>query len=574
MSELVHYPHMSQPPAPYERSYSFTDFSQSNPTTPHQGQKIDQELNNVQAALNDTIARLGEIQTDEGNVRVDALNLAVIAEEVEPLLTDAPIQAVEAAGVQQIGLVNDAGDAKIADMLAILSSQNAVDALAAKDAAVAAADVAESSAVLASGYAGTAQSYATSALQSKNSAAVFAQVAQDAAASIPLIVGPVGPVGPQGIQGQRGEQGLTGPVGPVGPVGPQGIQGQQGIQGINGDKYATTSTTNVTIENGLKTFTVEQGLAYTTQQSVVVAYNANNHMHGDIIAYNASTGVAVIDIKTHSGNGTYNSWTINLEGAAGVQGPQGIAGPQGPAGIDGQVGATGPQGIQGDPGPQGPAGNAWIYTGAYDNGRTYQVNEMVEFDGSSYVMSNYIGGAGYYPPSYPSHWQVVALRGATGPAGADGSSGSNGSDGSPGPQGEQGPPGPPGPGVINWRGEWQYGAYYNQNDAVSYNGSSWIAQTGHTAYNTPYVGDGTWGLLAQKGDQGPQGESGGGGGIGDAPYDSQYYARYNGEWYSFSPGGGSSPYYYHSVWAYNTWYSANVTTVYDTNYNYVNVLTF
>jgi hypothetical protein len=69
---------------------------------------------------------------------------------------------------------------------AVLTSQNAIDALAAKDAAEAAADVAESAAVLASGYAGSAQSYANSALQSKNSAQVHAQVAQDAANSINL----------------------------------------------------------------------------------------------------------------------------------------------------------------------------------------------------------------------------------------------------------------------------------------------------------------------------------------------------------------------------------------------------
>ena len=497
----------------------------------------------MRVSLNGTIFRLGEIQADDGKVRTTALDLAVIAEVVEPLLTEAPVQAVEAAGAQQVAAVNAAGDSKVAELEAVLTSQNALDAIAAKNDAVAAAYNADVSRVAAANSAGLANTYANTALQAKNSAIVHAQVAIDAAASIPLIVGPVGPQGPQG---ERGLQGLTGPVGPVGPVGPQGIQGQQGIQGINGDKYATTSTTNVTIENGLKTFTVETGLAYTTQQSVVVAYDASRHMHGDIIAYNASTGVAVIEIKNHTGSGTFNSWTINLEGAAGIQGPQGIAGPQGPAGNDGQTGATGPQGIQGDPGPAGPAGNAWVYTGSFDAGRTYQVNEMVDYDGSSYVMSSYIGAAGYYPPSYPSHWQLIAARGAQGYNGNDGS---NGSDGAQGPQGEpgpQGPSGPAGPGVINWRGDYDYYTYYNQNDAVSYDGSSYICVSGNS-YNYPYVGSGYWGLLARKGDQGPQGESGGGGG---------------------------NPYYYHSVWAYGTWYNANVTTVYDTNYSYVNVLTF
>ena len=272
---------MSQPPAPYDRSWSFTDFSQSNPTTPHQGQKIDQELNNARTAINSTISRLGEIQADDGKVRTTALNLPAIAEEVEPLLTDAPVQAVEAAGAQQVGLVNAAGDAKVAELEAVLTSQNAIDAIAARDDAEIAKDIAESSAILAQGYAGTAQGYANTALQAKNSAIVHAQVAVDAANSIPLIVGPVGPAGPQGQQGNPG------------------VAGQQGIQGV-----------------------------------------------------------------------------------------------------------------------QGPAGNAWVYRGEYNNGVTYNQNDHVSLNGSSYVLINYIGAAGYGPITHPNSWQTVANKGASGVASA------------------------------------------------------------------------------------------------------------------------------------------------------------
>jgi hypothetical protein len=130
-----------------------------------------------------------------------------------------------------------------------------------------------------------------------------------------------------------------------------------------------------------------------------------------------------------------------------------------------------------------------------------------------------------------------------GPQGEAGQAGNTGEQGPAGPQGEQGQPGV---GAIIWRGDWQNGTYYAQNDAVSYDGSSWIAQSGHTAYSAPYEGSGEWGLLARKGDQGQQGE----------------------------PGSSSDPSYYNSVWAYGSWYSANVNTIYDTNYNYVNVLTF
>jgi hypothetical protein len=147
------------------------------------------------------------------------------------LLTDAPVQAVEAAGAAQIGLVNDAGDAKVAELEAILTSQNAIDAIAARDDAETARDVAEASAILAHGYSDTAQGYATTALQAKNSAIVHAQAAQASAASIPLIVGPTGPQGQQGIQGIQGIQGVIGNTGTAGAAGQQGIQGEPG-QGV------------------------------------------------------------------------------------------------------------------------------------------------------------------------------------------------------------------------------------------------------------------------------------------------------------------------------------------------------
>ena len=346
----------SQPPSPYDRSWSFTDFSQSNPTTPHQGQKIDQELNNVQSSLNDTISRLGEIQADDGKVRTTALDLAVVAEVVEQLLTDGPVQAVNAAGVQQIGLVNAAGDAKVAELEAVLTSQNAIDAIAARDDAEIAKDIAESSAILAQGYAGTAQGYANTALQAKNSAIVHAQVAVDAANSIPLIVGPVGPAGPQGNPG-----------------------------------------------------------------------------------------------------------------------------------VDGQ------QGIQGDPGPQGSAGNAWIYQGEYNGGVTYNTNDYVTFYGSSYVLKNFIGAAGYDPIGYPGSWQLVAQKGDTG---ANGANGADGADGL---------------GVVNWRGEFNGSTFYFNGDVVTYEGSSYAESmqgSGSNQGNYPFVGSAYWTLVAQAGSQGGEGPQG------------------------------------------------------------------
>lgn len=352
---------MSQPPAPYDRSWSFTNFSQSNPTTPHQGQKIDQELNNARTAINATISRLGEIQADDGKIRTTALNLPVIAEEVEPLLTDGPVQAVNAAGAQQIGLVNAAGVAGVASLNAVLTSQNAIDALAARDAAQSAAYNADISRIAAANSAGLANTYANTALQAKNSAIVHAQVAVDAAASIPLIVGPVGPQGQQGIQGIQGIQGVAGPVGPAGQQGIQGVagnDGQQGIQGIQGDAGPAGAA--------------GQQWVYRGEYNGGITYGPN-----DYVTLNGSSYVMInfIGAGGYDPIGYPGSW--QLIASKGDQGNQGI---QGDPGI---------QGIQGDPGAS-VTNNNQLATNVYSQSGSFTVtsgyaNVIIRVEGSATI---------------------------------------------------------------------------------------------------------------------------------------------------------------------------------------------
>ncbi len=66
---------------------------------------------------------------------------------------------------------------------------------------------------------------------------------------------------------------------------------------------------------------------------------------------------------------------------------------------------------------------------------------------------------------------------------------------------------------VNWMGTWDSGTPYEQKDAVSYDGSSYIATDTSLGEVPP---SGNWDLLAQKGEdgeQGIQGEKGGGGAI-------------------------------------------------------------
>jgi len=106
--------------------------------------------------------------------------------------------------------------------------------------------------------------------------------------------------------------------------------------------------------------------------------------------------------------------------------------------------------------------------------------------------------------------------------GVIGPPGPMGPTGSPGPPGPAGPAGPPGPPGLNWRGAWNAVATYMQNDAVQYDGSSWVCiQSGNTGH-PPSLDPGAWNLLAiagtnsgaspgtagPAGPQGPQGPAG------------------------------------------------------------------
>lgn len=103
----------------------------------------------------------------------------------------------------------------------------------------------------------------------------------------------------------------------------------------------------------------------------------------------------------------------------------------------------------------------------------------------------------------------TACAGATGeqgPKGDTGATGPAGPIGPQGPQGEQGPQGLPGAG-ISWEGEWSNGTAYGINDAVGYQGSSYVSKqdsnTGHVPTDTNW-----WGLWVAKGNTGEQGPQG------------------------------------------------------------------
>jgi hypothetical protein len=172
--------------------------------------------------------------------------------------------------------------------------------------------------------------------------------------------------------------------------------------------------------------------------------------------------------------GTFNLTVANSSGSTtfdltyGAIGPQGSAGPAGPAGSQGPIGPVGPAGPQGprgitgapgSPGPAGANGLGFSFLNAFDPYATYAVNNVVTYNGSSYVaiVPNGPNPGGLTPDKNPS-WSMMAAAGAigsTGPAGPQGPLGDPGPQGlmgNPGPAGPAGPTGPQGPvgGVLSF----------------------------------------------------------------------------------------------------------------------------
>jgi Collagen triple helix repeat (20 copies)/IPT/TIG domain len=180
-----------------------------------------------------------------------------------------------------------------------------------------------------------------------------------------------------------------------------------------------------------------------------------------------SAGTFIVSVTNSQGNvGTFEV----AYGATGPQGPAGAPGPAGPTGATGPAGATGPRGIAGAAGApgapgasgaQGPAGTngtGFTFLNAFDAYATYAANNVVTYNGSSYiaVVPNGPNPMGPTPDNNPS-WSPMAMAGATGPAGPAGAQGPIGAPGMTGVMGNPGPAGPTGPqgpqgtvGVLSW----------------------------------------------------------------------------------------------------------------------------
>jgi len=107
-------------------------------------------------------------------------------------------------------------------------------------------------------------------------------------------------------------------------------------------------------------------------------------------------------------------------------------------------------------GPQGDPGLSLNWQGDWSSGALYEVNDVVYYQGNSFVC---IADHTNITPQPNSYWNLIAQRGTDGADGVDGIDGVDGLDGE----------------SFYWMSQWASGNTYAENDVVEYGGSAFIA---------------------------------------------------------------------------------------------------
>ena len=296
------------------------------------------------------------------------------------------------------------------------------------------------------------------------------------------------------------------------------MPGSVSIQPLGGawGEYSVTNATLPSVAGVTQIFSVTQAGAY-------VAVDVTSLVQGWISAPPTNYGIALTasaaSIQLDSKENDQTAHPAALDIVIVSQGPTGPAGPAGPAG---SVGAIGPAG------PAGPAGTTTVtglnYQGTYSSTANYAVDDVVLYQGSSYI-SLIAQNHGSTPGLSSQQWGLLAQGGA-GPTGATGATGPSGPQGLTGPQGAQGAQGQAGapgaagvqglPGLI-YQGSYQSSVNYNLGDVVLWQGTTYTSLSAQNHGNTPDASPANWGVLSARGPagltgapgaQGPQGVQG------------------------------------------------------------------
>ncbi len=112
----------------------------------------------------------------------------------------------------------------------------------------------------------------------------------------------------------------------------------------------------------------------------------------------------------------------------GADGKDGVDGKDGKDGKDGEKGSDGINGTNGTNGIDGIDGQSFVWSGEYDRNDTYEKNEVVEYQGASWIAITDVPVN--EPPLNPAqnkkYWDLSAARGVQGIQGISGANGLNG----------------------------------------------------------------------------------------------------------------------------------------------------
>jgi hypothetical protein len=255
------------------------------------------------------------------------------------------------------------------------------------------------------------------------------------------------------------------------------VAGSVSVQPVGGawGEYSVTYATLPSLGSAVQVVPVTQAGAY-------VVADVTGLVQGWISGASANNGVAltavsaVVQFDSKENDLTGHAAVLDVElasvgatGATGPAGPQGPAGPTGPAGAAGAVGPAGAPGLN--------------FQGAYAAGSTYALDDVVTYQGSSFV--SLTGGNRGNTPGVAAQWSVLAQAGT-------GGSGSGGATG------------------FAYQGTYASATNYALSDVVTYQGSSYVSLIVANHGNTPGLSPGEWGVLAlgAVGIQGPMGATG------------------------------------------------------------------
>src|SRR5271170_3437936 len=191
-----------------------------------------------------------------------------------------------------------------------------------------------------------------------------------------------------------------------------GLVSVQPVGGAWGE-YSVTYATLPSVGSAAQVVAVSQAGAYVAVdvtalvQGWITSPATNNGL-----ALTAGTAVVQFDSKENDLTGH----AAVLDVASASVGPAGPAGATGSVGPAGATGPAGPAGATGSLGPQGPPGAAGLnYQGAYAAGVSYAVHDVVSFAGSSYV--SLVNENEANTPGVTTQWAVLA-QGGTGGSGS------------------------------------------------------------------------------------------------------------------------------------------------------------